>query len=179
MAVDPAVQICFGKDRHRTFEYRAEGWDQSMGDLVNLARLLKNRGHRSDARSRDAARDDQIKKGKIRTHVQRETMTGDPAADVNSHGCDFSALGPHTREIVMASRADAVQIQDPKDHFLEISHIAAHIELMGSQLENRITDQRAWPVICDVAAAIDFASDDSSCRQRFLRNQQMAPCPVA
>jgi len=105
----------------------------------------------------NAARDDQIEVAQIGGDVVGEAVGSDPAADVDADGSEFffrgSGLDPDARFTRDAIRGNT-EVGGGTDHrFFEGADIPANIAFDFVEIEDGITDDLAWTVICDVTAA--------------------------
>ena len=103
------------------------------------------------------------------SYVQREAVRRHPAADVHADRGDLSprppnAGAPGTRPAAMPNSASASIITCSMR-----AHVRHHVALPFSQIEDRIADDLAGPVIGDVAAAVGVMKLDAGALAAFPR----------
>src|SRR6185295_3647515 len=91
-----------------------------------------------------------------RVHVEGEAVAGDPARDAHADGANLLVADPGARQPGNAARVQAVAGDGPDHHVFEIADVAMNVAAVGSQIQDRVSDDLTGPVIRDVAAAPCF-----------------------
>ncbi len=90
-------------------------------------------------------------------HVERKTVTRNPAADSNADGGDLPLLSlrphPHSGQAFHAYTLDAELSKREDQHFFQIAHVLVHVAPIGFQVEDGIPDELPGAVIRHVSAA--------------------------
>src|SRR4030095_7950861 len=87
---------------------------------------------------------------------ERESVARDPARDAHADRANLFSSDPRARQSFNAVRGDAVVGADANHYLFEIANVSMHIASVGTQIENRISDDLAGSVICHIAAATGF-----------------------
>src|SRR5580698_4324451 len=103
--------------------------------------------------------------------IQRKTMRGDPAADVNSDCGHFLAIHPHAGAAWDAAGDNLEFRERINDDLFDSANIRAYIALPFSQIQDGIADNLAGTVIGDVAAAVGGVILDPRATQRGIASQ--------
>lgn len=102
------------------------------------------------------AGNDQIEETEIGVDIQGEAVRGYPARDVYADGGDFAARRMHAREPLDAKGFDAKITQGADQDFFEVADVTMHVLPVRAQIDDRVADDLAQPVIRDFAAAVGF-----------------------
>ena len=127
------------------------------------AELAGQRGHPA---ALDPAGDDPLERLQVVVDVDRQSVGGDPAADVDADRADLARLArlPPFPAVVpsvqIPVRPSIVSARDPvlgerRDHHpLEPPHVLVDVVAVGPQRDDRVGDELAGAVVGDAAAAV-------------------------
>lgn len=146
---------------------------------VRERRVASEPFKRSHAAVRDAARNDEIEVPQVCGDIEGETVAGNPAGDADANGGELFVADPDTGEALNATGRNPIVFRDANEDFLQITHVAVHVQTIGMQIENRIADELSRTVIRDVAAAPGFEDVDAGRLQRIGRGTHVRPPTVA
>jgi hypothetical protein len=141
-----------GLIQHLAIKDAAEVRGQALGNLFQRGAhaQLRHGGHRLG----QAAGNDVLEIAQVGGDVQRETVRGDPSADVHADGADFAPAHPNAGQLGNAAGLDAEIGQRIDDGLLDGPDVSAHVALPFAQVQDGIADELAGAVIGDVAAAV-------------------------
>src|SRR5262249_35271389 len=88
-------------------------------------------------------------------------------------GANLFSSDPGARQSFNAMRGNAVIGADANHDLFEIANVPMHIASVGTQIEDRISDDLAGAVICHVAAATGFMHLDALHRKLPLGGRDM------
>ena len=108
---------------------------------------------RGDLLVGDAAGHDQLVGVQVGVHVEGETMHGAPAPQAHADRPDLAVPDPCTVETSDALSRQAVGCGAPNHHLLEVFDVSADISPVGVEIEDRVADDLARPVVGDVPSA--------------------------
>ena len=103
--------------------------------------------------------------------IQREMRT--PIAPI------FSAPTHVPVRPVIRPAVDAVVGADANHHLFEVAHVAVHVAAVGPQIEDRIADDLAGPVIRHVAAAAGLVHRDAELGEPVVGRDDVRAAAVA
>ena len=139
----------------------------------------------------DAAGVDELEVTQVSGDVEREAVGCDAARDVNADCADFSSLvgvcktAPDSGETGDTSGVHTVDATEADeslfDHADKVNGTeAARVRVLKSaQVEDRVADELAGAVVCDVAAAIDFMQSDAPAGEKLIGCQDVGALGVA
>ncbi len=133
------------------------------GDVRDFAQLnlrTQKPRKRSDAFVGYATRDDHFEIAEIGVHVQREPMAGDPTRDPHADCPDLLVADPNSRQAGDSRSGDAELRDRSNQHFFDVAHVAVNIAAVRFEVDDRVADKLAGPVIGHVAAAARFVNFD-------------------
>src|SRR6202034_4790530 len=129
--------------------------DEAVADCVEHGTAAEGAIQRRDAFAADAARHDEVEAAEIDRDIVREAVRSDPTAQMHAEGAQFlfaarsveprAALAVDSlgREAEIGGRADC--------RFLKWRDVPAYVAPVLGQVQDRIADDLAWPVVSDVA----------------------------
>src|SRR5206468_8087365 len=132
----------------------------------------------------NAAVNDLIKRRKIAAHVQRKTVHGDPMTNTYANGSNLAVADPDSGERFTSRSGNAVSGEKLNEQSLEPPQILVQILTTSAEIDNRISHQLAWSMICRLTSTIDcekwmrqmrraqFATANPSCggQTRLIRS---------
>jgi len=142
---------------------------------------------RGGAAIRNAAGDDQIEVAKVGGDVVGETVGGNPAADVDADGGEFSfggvracaGLDPDASLTGDAIRGDT-EIGRGTDHgFFERADVPADVAFDVAEIEDGIADDLAGTVVGDVSATIGRVEFDAFLAEDAFGDEEIGAAGVA
>ena len=81
-------------------------------------------------------------------------MRRDPARDVNADRCDLAAPGVNAGQALDSKSIDTEVRHGPDQYFFQIANVAMNVLAIGTEIDDRITNNLAQPVIGNLPAAI-------------------------
>ena len=150
--------------------------------VLDLARELAvhpSRSQRRDAAVGDAARHDQREVVRSVVTLQREAVAGDPARDADADGRQLLVADPDAGQSRDASARRCRNRRRPDQHLFEVAHVPVHVAAIGLEIDDRVADDLAGPVIGDVAAAPGLEHLDAARGQVVVGRENVRPAAVA
>ena len=94
-------------------------------------------------------------------------MCRNPARDVHSDRRDFPALRVYASQPLNSKGVDTEVRHGPNQDLFQIAHVAMHVFAIGTEIDDRITNELAQAVIGHFAAAIRLKQCDISRLELF------------
>src|SRR5271170_47431 len=154
------------------------------GDSITSLLQARNRVLRSvdfvfqagDRSVADPARHNHVKVTKVGRHIQSKSMRCNAARNMNSDGSNLLLRNRPSRHRPNASTLrntlsdHAITRAGADEHLFQLANIihSSKTRLEAAQIDNRVTNQLAGPVISDVSAAIDLVDFDSAASEKFV-----------
>src|SRR5436853_3822322 len=130
------------------------------GDFAQIHCPACELGKRGHAFVSDAAWHDHPKVLQVGVDVEREAVTGNPARDSDADGGDLFVTDPHAGQPGDALAFDTVFANRANQDFFDVAHVTVHVAAIRLEIDHRIADQLARPVISHVAAASGLVNFD-------------------
>ena len=171
-ALPAAIDCISSGDTERdevTVEDFAEMTRGDQCDFTQVEVAARKARHRGDAFIGDAARHDHLEVPQVRLDVQGEAVAGHPARDAHADGGDLFVADPHAGKPLDAPARNPILGDRTDQHLFDVAHVAVHVTAIRLEVDDRVADQLARPVIGHVAAApclMDF--DGVCCALRFV-----------
>ena len=86
------------------------------------------------------AGDDQIEITEIGVYVECETMCSNPARNMHTNGCHFTAVRVYTGQAFDPERIDTEVGHGPNQDFFQIANITMNVFAVGTEIDDWITD---------------------------------------
>jgi len=127
----------------------------------------------------DATRNDQVERGQIHVHVQREAMASHPPIEMNANRGDLSPGDPDPRSTDPTTSSDPKEREGLDQDPFELPKVSVQVATMIGQIQDRVSHQLARAVIGHVATPLHFEKADPQSGQGRLGHQEMAFLPSA
>ena len=108
--------------------------------------------------------DDQVEETEIGVYIQREPVRGDPTCNVNANGRNFSAGRMYACEPFNAKGVDFIVGERADQDLFQVTHKSMNVFAIGTEVDNRITNDLAQTMIGNFPAAICFEDTDAARR---------------
>jgi len=93
-------------------------------------------------------------------------VRSNPARDVDSNSCNFSALRVYARQALDSKGVDTEVRHGPNQDFFQIAHVAMNVFATGTEIDDWITNHLAQAVIGHLSAAIGL-------KQRYISRAKL------
>lgn len=161
-----------------TVEDLAEAGDDPLFDFCAIHAATEQALHRCGAAIGDATRDDQIEATEIRCDVQCEPVAGDPPRNADADGRQLFAPDPHAGQSFDATGLDTVVGRDADQDFFEIANVPVNIATVRIQVEDRVANDLAGTVICNIATSTRLEDLDVPRGERGGRREDVGAPPI-
>lgn len=105
--------------------------------------------------------------------VQRHSVAGDSAGNLDADRGDLGVAEPDSSVQIIALRADTVLGQQMNDSVLQRAQVSMGIAAALTEIDDRVRHDLAWPVVGHVAASIRFDDRDAKPREFGIVDQYM------
>src|SRR5579884_3852915 len=126
----------------------------------------------------ETARHDVLEIPQVGGMVQSEAVRGDPAADVDANGGDFSAVDPDSGSAFEAVRMNVELCEGVDERLFDGANIRDYVALPFAEIEDGVTDDLAGAMIGDVAAAIGVMELDAGALENLGRREEICKMAV-
>jgi len=93
-------------------------------------------------------------------------VRSNPARDVDSNSCNFSALRVYTCQTIDSTGVDTEVRHGPNQDFFQIAHVAMNVFAIGTEINDWITNHLTQAVIGHLSAAIGL-------KQRYISRAEL------
>src|SRR5207247_4419332 len=105
--------------------------------------------------------------------IERVTTRRDPARQIAPGAGYLPVPGPHPGQTGNPRRAQAVAGECPDQDLLQVPEVARHVTPVRAQVQNRIPDQLAGPVVGDLTAPTRVGDRHTPLPERRLAEQDV------
>jgi hypothetical protein len=138
-------------------EALGEATDDGVHDHAQVGRSTLQRRERRHTLVGDPARHDVPEHAEVGRDVERESVTGASAGDLDPDGGDLGVADPHSGAAVDPAGPDAEVGERGDEHVLELPHVAHDVGTPAAprrERHDRVPDELAGTVVGHVAAAV-------------------------